>query len=395
MNVCLVYQDQYPWDIRIEKFCKTLSKCEYNVYLVSRNRTGLPGFEEISPGFYVARLRYYRNKLINFLCNFPAFFSIFWILKIFTVCKHNKCSLIIVRDIPLFVSGFIVAKILKIPVCLDMAENYPEMISDTWKYGKVKWYDIFVRNPYLLKILEKFSIFSADRILVVSSESRDRLISLGVNQNVIRIVGNTPELNDKFVRLECDDVVRSLSNFNILYVGGLEESRGLDTVIKSMPILKRLINNFKFIIAGSGSSCDYLNKLASDLGVSENVCFLGWVDPESVPSLINSCDVCVVPHYVTNHIDTTMPNKIYDYMACGKPVLVSNARSLENLVKREKCGLVFIDKNIDSFVEQCALLIDSSTRALMGDNGRRAVFERHNWDVDSKVLLDSLVDIND
>lgn len=393
MNICIVYQDNYPWDVRIEKFCKTFANNGHNVYLVAKNSENDQNFEKISKNFEIHRLKFFKNRYLNLLFNFPAFFSFTWITKVYNVAKNNKCKLIIVRDLPLTLSAVFVGRLLKIPVFMDMAENYPEMIRDTWKYGKISKIDYLIRNPFILKKMELFSLLYVTKLYVVSEESKERLLALNVSGNKIYVIGNTPCIDNISFNDSIYNEIRTISDFNILYVGGLEESRGLEIVIKSMPEIKKYIENFAFIIVGKGNSYEYLKKLALDLNVSKNVFFIGWKPHVSIYSIIKGSDIGIIPHYVTNHTNTTLPNKLYDYMLQGKPVLVSNSKSLSNIVLKENCGYVFRDKDVSSFSEKILSLIKSEDRAFLGENGRNAVKQLYNWDEDSKVLLDSLKDI--
>jgi glycosyltransferase involved in cell wall biosynthesis len=391
MKICFVYQDQYPWDVRIEKFCRSLTDHGNEINLVCRNRNGLSEMELIGTKLTINRLRYFRNRRINDLCNFPAFFSPFWIAKITKTITRNRSSVILVRDLPLSPTCLAIGKLMKLPVVLDMAENYPAMIADTWKYGKVKIVDYLIRNPKLLKIIEKKVLPRFDRVFVVSDRSKKRLVDMGVHEGNIFVVGNTPSLN---LRIKIDnklsDKYRHISNFLITYVGGLEESRGVETVIRSLPEIKRFLLDVTFLVVGTGSSLEDLKKLAKKLSVEKNVVFCGWKKPEEVPSIIKASDICIIPHYVTEHTDTTIPNKLFDYMLQGKPVLTVNSKSLIEIVEPNKCGRIFKDKDYHDLAEKVRDLIEVRTRRRLGENGYYAVLEKYHWEIDEKQLLIAL-----
>jgi glycosyltransferase involved in cell wall biosynthesis len=93
---------------------------------------------------------------------------------------------------------------------------------------------------------------------------------------------------------------------------------------------------------------------------------------------------------VTAHTNTTLPNKIFDYMALAKPVIVSNARALEDVVTDAGCGLVFRDGDPESLLSCLRQLQSVELRQRMGASGRRHVRERLNWSQDEVVLLDAV-----
>src|SRR5207237_47666 len=87
-----------------------------------------------------------------------------------------------------------VARRLGIPVVLDMAENYPAMLRSRRSTGRVKPWDIVMRNPGLAHLIERWVVERVDAILVVVEESRDRLTALGVPGDRITLIYNTPPL---------------------------------------------------------------------------------------------------------------------------------------------------------------------------------------------------------
>jgi len=96
-----------------------------------------------------------------------------------------------------------------------------------------------------------------------------------------------------------------------------------------------------------------------------------------------------VPHLSTPHTDSTLPHKLFHYMAFGKPVIVGDAIPLERIVGEEDCGLVVASGDDAAMAEALRRLhADPELRRRMGGNGRRAVWEKYNWDVGIKPLLE-------
>jgi glycosyltransferase involved in cell wall biosynthesis len=391
MTVIYIYQDQYPWDIRVDKIVNSIAGNGIETHIVSRNRDGLPIFEQLGDNLYVNRLPKLTNKIIRTLCNFPAFFSPFWIIAILSVINKRSVDLLIVRDLPLALTALFLGKIKKIPVMIDMAENYPAMINDTWKYRGPKFLDFIIRNPWFLRKMEKIVLPKMDAILVVSKQSAERVIDMGVDSNKAFIVSNTPLLDNALkINHDIENEFRKLSEFIILYVGGMEEPRGLKTVVLALPIILKSIPDALFCIVGKGSSELMLKKLADTLGVSNHVFFAGWKEQSEVPSIIAASDVCIVPHYVSEHIDTTVPNKIFDYMVQKKPVIVTNARSLIDIVVNSECGKIYPDKDFEFLAKTIIEMRDYRLRAKYGDNGFAVVHDKYNWKIDEKSLFDAL-----
>ena len=389
MDIVYLFQDPYPWDIRVEKIATSLAERGHRFHLVARNRKDEPNYSVQADNFDIYRLPRGFGRWSHQLLNFPAFFSPVWIARLIKVVRKTNAGLIVVRDLPLAPTAKLVSLLTGVPVLMDMAENYPAMIESTWRYRGARPQDYLLRNPRLLARLERFVVPRMSGILVVSEASRRRVQALSTPMPPIWVVGNTPRLDLSVVELThplCD-VFRAHSGPTLLYVGYLEHMRGLDVVVRSLPALVAKGVNPLLAVVGEGDNRSNLESLASSLGVEAHVHFSGWVDQRYVPTIIAAANICVVPHYVTEHTHTTLPNKIFDYMAQAKPVVVSNAEALLDIVETYGCGLTYLDTSAEELAERLLRLTEPEVRRRMGALGLKAVQDTFNWDVDLKRLL--------
>lgn len=393
MKVLFVWDSDYPWDIRVEKICNTLISNGLEVHLVCRNKLRRP-VEQIYEGIHVHRLQFLPKKfeVLNNFFSFPAFFNPLWLFRISKVAKQQDVDLIIVRDLPMSLAAIFVGKMHKIPVILDMAECYPELIRLIWKFEPFKVLNLFVRNPFIADIVESISLKSANHILAMVEESKNRLINKGILTEKITIVSNTPVLK-RFQDAKASFpgmLAKHRGKLILLYVGLLNYSRGLDTVLESLKLFREVNNNFFLVLLGTGNAKEYLQKLANKLKVDKYVGFEGWVDNKLVPEYVASSDICLVSHHKCSHWDNTIPNKLFDYMAAGKPVLVSDVTPMKRIVQETGSGLIYKDYDKEAFVSQLIKLQDRELRFKLGQNGVKAVQEYYNWDNDSARMLNSL-----
>jgi glycosyltransferase involved in cell wall biosynthesis len=392
MNIGIVYQDQYPWDIRIEKFIQAFSETGYGVHVISRNRDRLPTKESLGQSIFVHRLYGGRLAFLRHFINFPAFISPFWLHKVLQVVRREKIGLLLVRDLPLSPTAVVAGRIAGIPVLMDMAEDYPAMILDTWTFRGPRPIDYLVRNPRFLRWLESRVVNAVDGIFVVSEPSHSRVERLVRKTVPIWVVSNTPRFESHQTLFE-HPTLRAMRGFNglkILYVGGLEDSRGLDVVIEAVRELRQSGINILFIIVGKGHSEDRLKAKAERYNIKKNILFSGFIDHKYVPSLIENADVCIVPHYATAHTNTTIPNKIFDYMIHSKPILVTQARTLKVIAEENKCGFVYTDKDFQELAALITKLMDPALRQRMGRAGYEVVRKTFNWEKDRSILLEAI-----
>lgn len=389
MRVAYLFQDQYPWDIRADKITDAFAQAGHTAIIVSRNRTGLSSRERLRNDVQVRRLPACRSKFIRDLVNFPAFFSPVWLWTLYRTVVDEKVDVVIVRDLPMSIAAWLIGRITGRPVILDMAEDYPAMIQDTWDHRGPARFDFLLRNPKFLRAMERWIVPKLDGVLVVSPASKKRVEKFAGNV-AVQVIQNTPRLAamEQLEESELSRAMRGISNPKILYVGGLEEMRGLAVVVEAMPELVREVGPVNLVIVGEGTSKANLQRRVEQLNLGKYVQFPGWLDQRFVPGVIAEADIGIVPHLVTDHTNTTLPNKIYDYMAQAKPVVVTNADSLKEMVETYRCGAWYEHKNFVELARVLQTLIsDKQSAAEAGARGRNAVLEELNWSADATQLI--------
>ncbi len=387
MKICIIWKNDYPWDIRIEKIAVSLKEAGHNVFILCSNKNRLQR-EEIINGIKIYRLPFVNSNKLNSIISMPFYLNPFWLVFANRIIKNEGTDLIIVRDLPLILIGLIIKKKYNIPLILDMAEDYPSL----YRFGIQKWdlnacKNFLIRNHYLIGYIEKFVVKKIDYNLVVIEESAKRLIEMGVNEAKISIVSNTPDLNIFRKKNIYYKEINKGKRLRLIYVGFVQEERGLGTVINSLNVIKKIGFLTEFVIIGNGNYLNQLKDLSHENQVEDMVKFKDWMKKTSIPQYIFESDIGVIPHTKTDHSDTTIPNKLFDFMACGKPVIVSNAEPMKRIVEEERCGLVFESGSVDSFVNAVTQLINNPSMAQeMGKRGLDAVSRRYNWEHDSLVL---------
>jgi glycosyltransferase involved in cell wall biosynthesis len=140
-------------------------------------------------------------------------------------------------------------------------------------------------------------------------------------------------------------------------------------------------------IVGDGNRRAFLAELAADLGVSNAVEFVGWVEPKTIPAHVAAADVGVVPHRSNEHTETTVPHKLFHYMAGSIPSLVTDVAPLERIVTETDSGRVAAPTPESLATHATALLEDNHTAAQLGANGRDAVETSYGWQQDATRLI--------
>jgi glycosyltransferase involved in cell wall biosynthesis len=333
----------------------------------------------------IHRLKYFGNYQLNYFLSFPAFFSPLWNFYIFKVIKKFKIDLIIVRDLPLAATGIISSKLFDIPVIFDMAEDYVSLIKAIWARKKYSGINFLVRNPFFAKLIEKATLKRFDHIFVVVEESKDLLKKKSIPSKRISIIMNTPSVSvfSKEFKLNTNLDYLPKNRYTAIYTGGVQMGRGIQNVFKSIPSIIKKIPNFLFLIVGDGYAKNYLKEMEAKLGISDYVYWTGNVPHNSMYKLISLSKIGIIPHLINEHKNTTIPNKLFDYMIFGLPVISSDAKPLSRIIQSNKCGLIYDDQK---YTLSQAIIDLSISKKEYGKNGRKAVLAKFNWEAQEPIL---------
>lgn len=378
-----------PPDIRVEKEASTLAGEEHEVHLlVERNRG--EAVDEIVKGMNLYRgieIGSLRDKLYRYTFSF-TFKSGMWRRAISEFAARRGVELLHVHDLPLVGEAVRVGGSLGVPVIADLHENYPA--------GLQVWYTNSLKKKTIYKLdrwakYERDVLMEVDAVIVVIEESKKRIMSLGIPEEKIFVVPNTASSDRKDIPVDPVILERYRDHFTLSYVGGFAPHRGLDIVIRALPLVAKSVPSIKLVLVGgrNPSYRKYIERLAKELGCFEMVEMTGWLPFEKIWSYIEASDVCLVPHTRNPHTDTTIPHKVFQYMMLGKPVIVSDCPPLKRVIEESGGGFSYKHDDPSGLAEKIIDLYgDGELRKRLSDNGKKAFNEKFNWEATSLELKD-------
>lgn len=223
---------------------------------------------------------------------------------------------------------------------------------------------------------ERFSCRRLDAVVTATPAIRDKFAGLGI---AATDVNNFPLLGE----LEAQ-VPRSGKAREVCYVGGIAAIRGIREIVNAMALVR---SRARLNLGGGFSEKEVKAQVAASpgwAGVNE----LGFLSREQVRETLGRSVAGLVTFLpVPNHIEA-QPNKMFEYMSAGLPVIASHFPLWREIVEGNECGICVdpldpsaIAAAIDRLVE------DPDLARRMGENGRRAVAERYNWGKEEEKLL--------
>ncbi|PIB34767.1 glycosyl transferase [Reichenbachiella sp. 5M10] len=387
MRIGMILDGVFPPDPRVENEAVTLIEAGFEVYLFCLDYTGDLAESEVIQGIEVRR-RYCKPlvyKLSAWAYTFPFYHRVTkrWIQEFIT---DNALDAIHVHDLQIARAVFEL-KVL-VPIVLDLHENRPEIMKF---YGHLQKFPgkqtIF---PSRWEKFESKYIRQSTRTVVVTEEAKQYYVDkLGVDADKIIVVPNTVRAAFREEMNNDRSIIKRLQDqFVILYVGDTGLRRGLLTAIDAMPELSASIPKVRLVIVGKNKTDDVLKSRVKALGMENFVDFEGWKDFTLFQSYITVSDICISPLHRNIHHDTTYANKIFQYMAFAKPLVVSDCLSQEAVVEKAQSGLVHEAENVAEYT-RCILELEAHAkrRAELGANGKRFVSEVYNWETTSQGLI--------
>jgi glycosyltransferase involved in cell wall biosynthesis len=380
-KICMVLDREFPPDLRVENEIETLTSAGYEIHMLCYTRSG-KDLQEIKNGLVI-----HRKPITDFIyktsvgaITFPFYFN-FWREFLNEACRVNSFEAVHIHDLPLLKVGIGIKNKFQIPVISDLHENWPAYlrISAHTKLiiGRIlspdrKWIEY-----------EKKNLLLSDQVIVVVDEAKDRLIKLGLEPDRINVVSNT--LNIKSFNLS----EASVKNDNVIlfYAGGINFHRGLQTVLYALAKIKNKKPGIRFWILGEGSYKSELEKISKKLDIEELVTFMGWQPYSKMVEKLMISDITIIPHLKSDHTDSTIPHKLFQYMYAQKPVIASDCLPIKRIITETNSGYIYPSDDAQALAS-ILVGLDREKHKVKGENGHKSVINKYNWENDSRVLLD-------
>lgn len=287
--------------------------------------------------------------------------------------------------------GYALNKTLKIPFIVEvnaLVEEEIPLLRKEKKSPAVKRFKRVFRRRFFRK---------AERIVTVT-ESIKNAIQKDYDLNEERVVVISNGANTDMFRPMNQDSCRRDLGFEgkekyLCFVGSLEAWQGVRHIIEAMPLILEGEPKAKLLIIGDGQQKKTLMEKTRELKLEERVVFTGWVEYQDVPKYINASDICVAPLSKGREKSGSSAIKIYEYLACAKPVIAFEVPDLGFLDERG-CGIIVQRDNVPKLTEACLhLLGNDELRKNMGDKGRRVVVENYSWTNTAKKISELLENV--
>ncbi len=353
-------------DQRVQRAAGTLKEAGYQVMLVGRVLSD--SIEMKGKRFRITRFKLWVNK--------GPFFYLNYNLRLFWYLLWNQADILLSNDLDTLPANFLVSKIKGIPLVYDSHEYFTG-VPELSQRPKVKAIWKRIESFIVPKIQYAYTVNSSIAQLYEDEYK--------IKFNVIR---NMPEVKFQ-IRTDLDIIKRELRLPSdkatiILQGAGINIQRGAEEAVQAM----QYVENAILLIIGSGDVIPALKLMVVELRLNEKVKF----EPKKSPSELFLYTLCAdlglsLDKNTNLNYRFSLPNKIFDYIQAGVPILASDLPEVKKIIEGYNIGCISPDHNIKNLATLMNKMIDNKEMRLTWQENLKAASQELNWDHEKSKLL--------
>ncbi|WP_149273762.1 glycosyltransferase family 4 protein [Pareuzebyella sediminis] len=358
-RVCHLSSVHHRYDTRILlKECLSLHRQGYEVHLVVADGKGFENYQ----GIQIHDTGRANGRMARFLKATKA---------VYKKGLELNAEVYHFHDAELIPFGIKLKKQGK-KVIYDSHEDLPRQLMSK------HYINFLLRKPIsvLLEWYEDYASKKFDFVITATPHIRQRFSKL--NKNSLDI-NNYPLLSE--LNTEASDWSKKKNE--VCYIGSITQIRGLEEVIDAMEYLPGIMLN----LAGSFAPPSFKENLTARKGWL-NTRYLGQIDRDEVKRVLRQSQVGLVTFLPFGNHTHSQPNKLFEYMAQGIPLVASDFELWKAIIEKVNCGICVDPGNSKAIAQAIELLMGDKAKAQqMGENGRSAVLNTYNWESEEKKLI--------
>jgi glycosyltransferase involved in cell wall biosynthesis len=330
------------------------------------------------------------SNYMSFPRRIAAFFSFMLRSTWVGLRQAGPLDIVFATSTPLTVGipGYVISRVKRVPFVFEIRDLWPEAPIQLGA----------LRNPvaiWLARWLERFLYRAAHHVVTLSPGMQDALVSMGVPQHKLSMIPNcsdvdifrpqgpTPEIRARY-GLE--------GKFVLAYSGAMGMANGLSVIVETARELQSQgATDIQFVLIGDGKERPHLEELAAQYDLY-NVTFLKPLPKLELAEFMPLADICLTIFAPFPVLQTNSPNKMFDALALGRPVLINYGGWMQEVLERHQAG-VAVPSNDPREIAESILALRSQPERLaeMGRNARRLAEEAYDREKLAQQLEDVLV----
>lgn len=324
-------------DQRVNRVANELSQMGYSVNLIGRKRSFS---KPLSVPFKSHRMRLIFNKG-------PLFYAEYN-LRLFFYLLLRKYDILLANDLDTLLPNFLASKLNGSKLVYDSHEYFTE-VPELQKRKLVKsiWKRI---EQYIFPKLK--NVYTVNSVI---AEIYNRLYNVDV-----KVVRNIPKNISLYKSLGKEGLGLPLDKRILILQGaGINVDRGAEELVKAM----KFVDDALLLIIGSGDIVPFLKNLSIDLGLEKKIRFIDRLPIEELTAYTRNADIGLTLDKLSNlNYKYSLPNKLFDYIQAGIPILASKPIEVERIVRNYKIGELIDNHRPEHIAEKINFMLADNIR---------------------------------
>jgi len=320
-KICVVRHREYGKDPRVRRDVDALIAAGYHVDVVC-----LQGAEEqaqqVIDGAHIHRLTGQRRRggLVRYVWEYVSF-TLKAQFKVTALFWQHRHAIVQVHTMPDFlVFAALWVRLLGAKVILDLQEATPEFYQSKYQV------DAQHRLVWLATWVEKISAWFAHRLITIHTTMRDVFVAHGIAKDKITCIHNVPD--ERLFHREQENPEPPVPPFVCISHGSILQHYGLHIAVEAAHLARDKIPGLQVQIVGEGEYLPQVKARCAELHLEDIVEFLPFRPAHELPALISAAHVGLVPVIRDIYIDLMHANKMFEYVAMRRPVIISRANAV-------------------------------------------------------------------
>jgi glycosyltransferase involved in cell wall biosynthesis len=347
-------------DQRVDKVCCSLVSMGFAVQLTGRE---LPDSFPLNRSYRTCRMRLLFKKG-------PMFYAEYNV-RLFFHLLFRKTDLLVSNDLDTLLANYIIHKLKRVPLVYDSHEYYTETPE-------------LIHRPFVQSIWERIERFIFPKLtdILTVNESIAALYAdkYGKKLNVVR---NMPrKYNAENTSAAIDLGFLNGKRLIILQGAGINIQRGAEEAILAM----QYIENAMLLIIGNGDVIGELQNLTRDSNLNDRVIFMPRKPYVELMKYTSVAEIGLTLDKDTNiNYKYSLPNKLFDYIHAGTPVLASPLPEIKKIIEQYNVGELIESHDPEHIALKINLMLSSNCKTILKENLKKAASEL-NWENEEQIL---------
>ena len=327
------------------------------------------------------------GKLMFGLCNilFQFIYLLHMTLLVLCLVLTKKIDLMHAHNPPDLtgIASFLVSKITNVPYVFEVHDRAPELYCGEMGLDESS----FVFK--LMKSIERLVITNSKGIITVNKHVAAYFKTYGGPTPIAIYTGT--KINPNELGKTCVQTRKLTNKRIILYQGTLDMVTigepvfyNLELPLKALPQILKNYPDAVLVYVGEGSGRSKLERETRLMGLDDKVIFTGFISHKQVFHWIEKAEIVLIPFADNPNCHTTVPTKLYEYMAAGKPIIATKLPGISEILDHERNGLLYTVNSMNDFIK-CILQLfnDSKLAKKLSSNAQQDFISKYslekNW----------------